>query len=186
MTRQLSELSNMKDFHFKITSLNPINPTNEVDAFESRALKYFEKTKKSEYFELNQEKSFRYMGALVTTKDCLPCHAKQGYMVGDIRGGISINLDISEYRELVSSLEFRVIFIKLLILFLLLSITLLIHKQMKSNETLKIEVLKRTKELQTISFVLFEESISCKASCETKQLYSLLFSFTMKFTPPFS
>jgi len=32
------------------------------------------------------------MAPLLVSKECLPCHAKQGYKIGDIRGGISLIL----------------------------------------------------------------------------------------------
>ena len=34
--------------------------------------------------------SYFYMAPLITKTSCLQCHAKQGYVEGDIRGGISI------------------------------------------------------------------------------------------------
>ncbi|RLA74691.1 MAG: hypothetical protein DRG78_21140 [Epsilonproteobacteria bacterium] len=40
--------------------------------FETKALKYF-------YNFNNTQKSFNFMGALVTKKSCLKCHAHQGY-----------------------------------------------------------------------------------------------------------
>jgi diguanylate cyclase (GGDEF)-like protein len=36
------------------------------------------------------------MAPLYVEKDCLQCHAKQGYRLGEIRGGISISFDIRE------------------------------------------------------------------------------------------
>ncbi|MBL8429464.1 MAG: DUF3365 domain-containing protein [Dechloromonas sp.] len=33
----------------------------------------------------------RYMAPLAVKKSCLDCHAKQGYQVGDIRGGLSVS-----------------------------------------------------------------------------------------------
>ena len=54
MTRQLSELSTIKDFSFRITSLNPLNPNNKVTAFEKKALEYMQKTNKSEYYEITK------------------------------------------------------------------------------------------------------------------------------------
>lgn len=91
MTRQISEISNKQsDYHFKITSLKPINPSNRADRFETRALIYFDKNPKEKYFYTfnKEEKSFNFMGALVTTQTCLKCHAFQHYKIGDIRGGI--------------------------------------------------------------------------------------------------
>ena len=54
MTRQLSELSDIKDFSFKITSLNPLNPNNKATPFEQQALNYMEKNNKLEYFKIDE------------------------------------------------------------------------------------------------------------------------------------
>ena len=45
-----------------------------------------------EAYSSGSNNKFFFMAPLITTKDCLFCHAKQGYGVGDIRGGISITL----------------------------------------------------------------------------------------------
>ncbi|MEA2091787.1 MAG: diguanylate cyclase, partial [Campylobacterota bacterium] len=154
MTRQLSEISNIKDFHFRITSLIPINPNNKATPFEKRALKYIEKTNKKEYYEINKDAKFNYMGALVTTKACLPCHEHQGYVLGDIRGGISIGLDSGEYETVTSSIKNRALVLKIFVIFFLLSITLLVYKQLKHSEKLQSEVDRRTKEIESTKQLL--------------------------------
>ncbi|MFA6192806.1 MAG: diguanylate cyclase [Sulfurimonas sp.] len=148
MTRQLSEISNIKDFHFRITSLKPINPNNKATPFERKALEYIEKTKKTEYYELADNNQFNYMGSLITTKDCLVCHEVQGYKVGDIRGGISVSLDSSEYNQFVTDTKYKSFLTILLILLFLLAITFLVKKQIANNEHLKSEVEKRIKEIK--------------------------------------
>lgn len=37
---------------------------------------------------------FSFMAPLITDKSCLQCHQKQGYQVGDIRGGVSVTYPI--------------------------------------------------------------------------------------------
>ncbi len=108
MTRQVSEISNKKGtYHYKITSLLPLNPSNKADEFEAQALKYFEQHKDKKYFyNFNGKKnSFDFMGALVTTKTCLKCHEHQGYKVGDIRGGIRVSIPIKLHNEQLALLE---------------------------------------------------------------------------------
>lgn len=99
MTRELSELAATKgSFLFRITSLNPLNPTNKPDQFEQTALMAFTKGS-TEYstFETNGgQVFFRYMAPIATLKPCLTCHAQQGYKVGDIRGGISVSLPATD------------------------------------------------------------------------------------------
>ena len=154
MTRQLSEISDIKEFHFRITSLTPINPNNEATPFEKRALEYFEKSNDKEYFEFANDNKFRYMGALVTRESCLPCHKHQGYKLGDIRGGISVNLDSSKYSVVTASIKDNALIVKTFVILFLLSIAFLVHKQLRNNERLKIEVVKRTKEIESTKQLL--------------------------------
>lgn len=98
MTREMSELAEMYGlFQYKITSLRPLNPNNNPDPFERRALESFESGAKEMTAEevRGDQTFFRYMAPLETTKECLECHAKHGYELGDIRGGISVEFDIT-------------------------------------------------------------------------------------------
>lgn len=105
MTRQISELSNKRaDYYYKITSLDPINPQNSADTFETEALGYFEGHKEQPYYWRMGKKgdgsdSFDFMGSLIVTKNCLACHAEQGYVVGDVRGGIRVSIPLDEYKK---------------------------------------------------------------------------------------
>jgi diguanylate cyclase (GGDEF)-like protein len=99
MTREISEYAGREGlFTFHITSLNPLNPENKPDAFESRALQRFAKGEKEAVAVENLENGhyFRYMAPLYVEKECLQCHAKQGYKLGEIRGGISVAFNIRE------------------------------------------------------------------------------------------
>ena len=97
MTRQLSELAEKQQSgtRFHITSLNPIRPANKADDWEVNALSTFELGNKEVAERITGDTGdiFRFMAPLVTQKACLKCHARQGYKVGDIRGGISITLN---------------------------------------------------------------------------------------------
>lgn len=93
MTRQLTyvveELSGVR---VHLTSLKPINPNNAADPWETRALEAFELGEEQVQGFVGQGKDalYRFMAPLVTKKACLKCHEKQGYEVGDIRGGASV------------------------------------------------------------------------------------------------
>ena len=98
MTRLISEIYN-QDNHvkFHITSLNPIRPENAAESWEVVALEGFENDSQLEfvaYLPENDIENFRYMAPLITQQSCLLCHEKQGYQVGDIRGGISITFPV--------------------------------------------------------------------------------------------
>lgn len=146
MTRQLSEQLEDDDFSFQITSLDPINPQNKANKFQLRALKYFEKNNIYDYFEISKDK-FNYMGALITEKSCLACHQEQGYKLGGIRGGISISLNSKKYNRIQNRIEKEALIMKILSLLFLISITLLMRKQISNNKKLAEEVKNRTKEI---------------------------------------
>ncbi len=97
-TREISEIAGGKgEFRFRITSLNPLNPSNAPDSFERAALERFARgDKESKLYETTKGKvAYRYMVSLETNKSCLPCHEAQGYREGDVRGGISVSTDVT-------------------------------------------------------------------------------------------
>lgn len=106
MTREISQLSeNETGFKFRITSLKPINPDNAPDEFEKRSLRLFEQGRKEVYRKelINGKFFFRYMAPLFAEDACLKCHARQDYKVHDVRGGVSITLDIHDMQEKLKS-----------------------------------------------------------------------------------
>ncbi len=102
MTRQVHELGN-KDTGSKghLTSLTPIRAENAADAWETQALQDFARGAKeaSSIEPIGPETYFRFMRPLWTEAACLKCHEKQGYKLGDIRGGISASIPWAPYRE---------------------------------------------------------------------------------------
>src|SRR3990170_4270707 len=103
MTRQVYELMKA-DYGVRghITSLNPIRPENSPDAWETEALRAFEggKTEISSIGKIEGKEYFRLMHPFITEETCLKCHAKQGYMEGDIRGGISVSIPMEPLRAI--------------------------------------------------------------------------------------
>ncbi|MEI7769379.1 MAG: diguanylate cyclase [Chloroflexales bacterium] len=97
MTRLISELTQKggNQIRFHITSLNPLNPGNAANPWETQALTSFEAKALGEAYGWDgQAQIFTYMAPLITQQSCLKCHADQGYKVGDIRGGISVTFNI--------------------------------------------------------------------------------------------
>lgn len=94
MTRLLAEMAAANGGTiFHITSLKPIRPANAADEWERRALQDFERGAE-EAVELVSSPGglqLRYMAPLLVAQPCMKCHEKQGYRVGDIRGGISVS-----------------------------------------------------------------------------------------------
>ena len=101
MTRQIAELAEKSTgIRFHITSLTPIRPANEADSWEAECLRVFDEGKEKDRIDFFEQFSFngnvrpahRFMAPLHVKPSCLKCHEKQGYKVGDIRGGISVTM----------------------------------------------------------------------------------------------
>ncbi len=107
MSRELSEYAEKEGmFKFHITSLKLMNPHNEPDEFEKKALLQFESGAAKEVTRtelINNRTYFRYMAPLYIEQDCLQCHRHQNYAAGDVRGGISITFNIEDLRSKIRS-----------------------------------------------------------------------------------
>jgi signal transduction histidine kinase len=105
MTRLVFDLAAL-DFGVQghITSLRPVRPENQPDAWESAALKSFERGKQEAgaAISLNEKPYYRFMKSLVATEECLGCHRKDGYKAGDIRGGISVMVPMEPLYRIAS------------------------------------------------------------------------------------
>lgn len=94
MTRLIAERAHADSGAvFRLTSLRPIRPENAPDSWERLALQAMEQGAREVVEAVAGEpgKQLRYMAPLVVEQACLACHAKQGYKLGDIRGGISVS-----------------------------------------------------------------------------------------------
>lgn len=100
MTRKVHELG-ATQFGVKshITSLNPLRPDNRPDTWESAGLQAFERGAQevAERAEIDGQPYLRYMGVMRVEEGCLKCHAKQGYELGQVRGGISVAVPLAPY-----------------------------------------------------------------------------------------
>ncbi len=98
VTREISEYANRAGLYkFRLTSLKLKNPANKPTLFERNALLKFydngyERSKNGTSYEAieNGEKVYSRVIPLVIEKSCLECHADQGYLEGDVRGGLSV------------------------------------------------------------------------------------------------
>ncbi len=94
MTRQVSYMTKYRgNVKIRMVGLKPMNPSNSPTPLEEEALKSFLGGKK-EFVKREGEKVF-YMAPLFARKECLKCHATQGYKVGDLIGGISVLVPFS-------------------------------------------------------------------------------------------
>lgn len=128
MTRQMAdyvlEQSNML---LHLTSLKPLNPGNAADSWEVETLREFERGKKERLAFVDKEGSTiaRYMAPLHVLTACMKCHEKQGYKVGDIRGGVSVTFSADTLLETVHDQKRNLVFIHLAVWLLLSGLTLL-------------------------------------------------------------
>ncbi|MDH3972822.1 MAG: PAS domain S-box protein [Deltaproteobacteria bacterium] len=99
MVRQMNEFFK-KEYGISghITSLKLHNPANVPDEWERKALEAFERGEKEvlQFSAIKGEPYIRLMQPMVVKEDCLKCHDYQGYKVGDIRGGVSVSIPLSD------------------------------------------------------------------------------------------
>ncbi len=106
ITRQAHELrQEASNLSVHITSLNPVRPENTPDAWEEKALRAFQdgRDEISSIENINNVKFMRLIRPMITEKNCLKCHAEQGYKVGDIRGGISVQFPMAPLQKITKT-----------------------------------------------------------------------------------
>lgn len=104
MTRQVHEMAaGGYSQRGHITSLKPIRPENKPDEWETVALGSFSsgRTEYAEAVDMGGHSYYRLMRVFITGKECLKCHAVQGYKEGDVRGGISVSIPFAPYLSIV-------------------------------------------------------------------------------------
>ncbi len=115
LTRGVSKLGAEREENFAlhIASLKPVNPENAPTKWEAQALRGFEQgVEETSIIEFeNNIETFRYMAPLKVTASCLPCHQVQGYVIGDIRGGISVSVPFTEARAAITNTHWQLFFI---------------------------------------------------------------------------
>lgn len=79
-----------------LTSLKVINPHNKPFPWEINALKTIELTR-ADFYEITPTKKLHYMRPFYVEQACLKCHGHQGYHIGDVRGGLSIEIPLARY-----------------------------------------------------------------------------------------
>lgn len=137
MTRQVHELGNLNyPLKGKITSLKPINKINMPDPWEKKTLELFDEglDEYTELLDIDGTKKLRFMKALITEESCLKCHGSQGYKVGDIRGGISVSMELSNFNQELSTNIKSVIINHTIIWFIVLILFLMMFYKLISNE----------------------------------------------------
>jgi diguanylate cyclase (GGDEF)-like protein/PAS domain S-box-containing protein len=146
MTRQVADtILEQTGIRVHITSLKPINPVNKADPWETEALSSFENgvRERSEILT-DSTQQVRFMAPLVAQQACLQCHAKQGYVVGQIRGGISVSFSALPIEESIAPHRRDVIVGHALAVLLLSALSIYLMMRLRSHT----EALEAAKEAQ--------------------------------------
>jgi len=160
MTRQLSQLLKSDTMNFSIVSNKPLNPSNQAVGFFKEALNKLEKEEKLESTHklFEEQKEFKFIGALRVEPSCLKCHEMQGYRLGDLRGGIAITLDASHYLEdlaaINGSFTTTTMIATLLLLLFLFTLYRWMHKHdeiKRINSSLDTKVKQQVQKLDTLN-----------------------------------
>jgi hypothetical protein len=100
VSRQVFELQEQETgIRGHLTSLKPIRAENGPDDWERQSLMEFANGRKeaSSIQTVQGERYFRMMRPLVTVPACLRCHEEAGHKPGEIRGGISVTVPMSQF-----------------------------------------------------------------------------------------
>jgi hypothetical protein len=110
-TRLVGEILQREGYTVHITSLKTLRPGNAPDEWERTALGRFDQGSVLEYTLTGPagKQVFRYMEPLKTVAACLKCHEKQGYKVGDVRGGIGIAFPYAPFEQSIRADDRRAI-----------------------------------------------------------------------------
>ncbi len=147
VTRELSEYANNFDlWRFKVTSLNPVNPANYPDSFETKGLaKFANGFDKITSIENSLDgRVLRFMIPLMTEESCLECHSRHGYKVGDVRGGLSLTIPmknadiaIAKNNRMLLSFALMAILLTILVLYMLIDFIVVRKVKILSNHMIR-------------------------------------------------
>ena len=168
MTRQVHELQ-AKETGIKghITSLKPLRPANTPDEWEKKALIKFEKGIQEfcEVRSMQGEEFLRAIWPIRTEKSCLNCHAKQGYRLGDIRGGISVSIPLDPILNTLHKTQLAIIFTHSLLWLVVMVGLILVSRKLNRQIAARIKAYKDRQEAIQASM---------KAKKDAKELKGLL------------
>ena len=96
-----AQAQRMHGMRSHVTSLKPLRPENVADAWESNAMRTFfaGSNEFSSEVLMDGQPFLRLMRPMVTEAACLKCHEEQNFKVGDIRGGISVLVSLTNYQK---------------------------------------------------------------------------------------
>ena len=111
LQRQLMDLSNESMNVSKSTSLKPLNPRNAPTPKEAEGLRKFESGERNAIEwkeEADGRRYLRVMRPFIVEASCLKCHKAQGYVIGDVRGGVITTVSIPNLAEEVAAARYTI------------------------------------------------------------------------------
>lgn len=101
MRQMMAEFAQIYGVKGKITSFPDklFNALNAPDEWELASLQAFQKgdVEALEFTDIGGEPYLRLMRPMFINEACLKCHGRQGYEVGELRGGISVSVPMGAY-----------------------------------------------------------------------------------------
>lgn len=134
----------------RISSINPLNPDNKADKWQSKAIEYLGKHPSQEKYNeietIEDETYVRMMIPMITDKKCQKCHNPNKNPIGGMRGGIDISVPLKDFYVLTESTSFKTFVWLLLIWITGFIATIVVFKviqskaeQIRNNEIEKIK-----------------------------------------------
>jgi signal transduction histidine kinase len=172
MTRQISNIASQRDgFTLKITSNKLINKHNAPNDYEKKILTYFEENPDVPYHWERENDEFKFIGALKVEKECMQCHKRQGYKVGDVRGGISVSFntkkELQQLHKINEDKEYGMIFLVIAAIGTLM--TFFTHQSLKRADEKKISDLNHTLEMKVNELDKFNRTLHNMVQEEVKK-----------------
>ncbi len=138
----------MEDIGYRAVSIKPMNQENLADDWETKALAGFSQRQdfRFERQDLQGVPHFRYIGPVFVQKNCLPCHGYEGIKVGDLRGGISVDVNARPIYEAQATNRYWVMFTHLGSFLLLAGSSTFLLGQLRRQWKLQTEIRDRLKQ----------------------------------------
>ncbi len=101
ITQIMEEYSNSYGVKVHITSKRILNPINNPDPWELKALDIIEKTQLPYYekVQIDNNNFLRFLNPMFIQESCLKCHALQDYIIGELRGAVSVSIPMQAYEK---------------------------------------------------------------------------------------
>ena len=137
LRQMMDEYKGLYGLKGHITSLKLLNPNNAPDDWEKSVLQDLENTslieEKYAFIEQNNKPVLRILKPLIINQGCLKCHSHQNYKVGDVRGGVTVMLPMTQLYEKKQEVVFKLTLLHIAFwLFGLLLITYFYRKILQS------------------------------------------------------